>query len=81
MQWQDLAIGSLIIISGAGGWFLKTLWNAVEALREGLSDLEKSIPNVYARRDDVRDMLAQVLHAVNRLHDEVRTELRAKADK
>jgi hypothetical protein len=77
MSWQDIAIGLLVVVSGAGGWFMKTIWSAVESLRTGLTELEKSLPNVYARRDDVRDMFDQVLQGINRLHEEIRQ----KADK
>jgi hypothetical protein len=77
MPWQDIAIGLLMAGSGVAGWLLKTLWSAVEALRGDLSKLERALPDVYARRDDVRDMFDRVLQSVEHL----RHELREKADK
>lgn len=77
MDWHEATVWIGAALFAILGWLLRTLWSAVDSLRRSLSDLEVSLPNVYARRDDVRDMFNQVLHAVNRVHD----ELSRKADK
>lgn len=67
MPWQDIALWLLGISCAVSGWFLRTIWYAVEDLRRHIGALENNLPNVYARRDDVREMFNQVLGAINDL--------------
>ncbi len=63
----DAVLGVLI---GAVGWFLAVLHG-------DLRRLERSLPETYARRDDMTEKFNEVLAALNRID----TKLDNKADK
>ena len=67
VEWQDVAIAVTSAASGIIGWFVRVLWDAVETQRRDLADLQKSLPHVYARRDDLKEMFHQLLEAIARL--------------
>ncbi len=77
MDWQPIATGALSLISALMGWILKELWSAVSTLRADLTELAKSLPDTYARKDDTRDMFRDLLEALRRIED----KLDRKADK
>ena len=67
-----VAIGSSIL-----GWLLRVLWDTVEKLRADMQMLQNSLPHVYARRDDMKEMFARILEAIEHLNE----KLDRKADK
>lgn len=60
-----------------GGWVLRSIWDAVQDLRKAIADLERIIPNTYARRDDMGNMFTQIM---NMLRD-IQNKLDSKQDK
>lgn len=69
MNWQELSIGLLGIISAAGGWFLRQLWDAVTKLKDDMRSLESDLRTNFARRDDMREMFNDLLAAIRRVED------------
>ena len=66
MEWQtviNIALGSVL---AAVGWFAREIWDSVKELRRDLHQIEKDLPEIYVRRDDLKD---------------VRTEMAARFDK
>jgi len=45
----NLTIGLLIAI---GGWFAKSLWDAVSRLKDDLHAIEVELPSHYLRKDE-----------------------------
>ena len=70
MNWEHFGMFALTVVCGVLGWFARELWAAVQELRKDLHLLRKDMTDNYARRDDVREMFNQVLHAVEKLRDE-----------
>jgi hypothetical protein len=67
MDWRD-AFNVAILIAGAlGGWALRTIWDAVSNLRDTVAELERNLPETYARRDDVRDLRDMIVTRFDRL--------------
>ena len=67
-----VAIGSSIL-----GWLLRVLWDTVEKMRADMQTLQNSLPHVYARRDDMKEMFARILESLEHLNE----KLDRKADK
>jgi hypothetical protein len=71
MDWRD-AFNVAILIAGAiGGWALRTIWDAVSNLRDTVSELERSLPETYARRDDMKDLVSTLVARFDRLEEKV----------
>jgi hypothetical protein len=77
VEWQNIAIALLTIVSSVGGWILRTLWEAVADMKKDLHQLENNIRTDFMRRDDVREMLNEIKASLLR----VEIKLDGKADK
>lgn len=65
MDWQ-----TVINIGGAGllatlGWFGREIWDAVKELRRDIRQIEKDLPEVYARRDEMKESFKDVKQDMN----------------
>lgn len=60
-----------------GGWFLKTLWEAMRALRQDLHDLERELPRNYVSKVDLQPILIRLEATLDRIE----TRLDTKVDK
>lgn len=55
MEWQtviNISGGSLL---AALGWFAREIWDAVKELRRDIHRIERDLPEIYARKDEVRE--------------------------
>lgn len=77
MEWQTMFMFLLAAITGALGWFSRTLWDAVMQLKEDLSKLEVKIGTDYVRYDRLQDALKPIMEALL----EIKDNLRYKVDK
>lgn len=77
MNWQEVAIGALSILSVLFGAVLRTLWDATQKLTDNVHQLEKELPETYLRRDDFKAHSERVETLIQRVID----KLEAKADK
>ena len=77
MQWQDLAIAGMGLGGSVLGWLLRVLWDSVERMRADMQALQNSLPHVYARRDDMKEMFSRILESLEHLNE----KLDRKADK
>lgn len=77
MAAQDIINILFAVCGGLGGFILKNIWDALNALRSDLAALQQSIGANYVRKDDFRD------HAnrVESLLLEIRNDLKHKLDK
>lgn len=70
----DLVLGMLIAFVA---WFAKRLQADQRQLERDLAAVERNLPNVYARRDDMAERFDQVLSALARID----SKLDHKADR
>ena len=76
-DWQQAFDGAVALVFTGIGWFLSTLYRDMRSLEQNLTELVQELPNTYARRDDLRDMMSEVRAALRRIED----QLDGKADK
>ena len=65
MEWQtviNIGGGSLL---AALGWFAREIWDAVKELRRDMHLLERDLPEVYARKDEMRESFKDVKTDMN----------------
>jgi hypothetical protein len=59
------------------GWLGRTLWDAVDALKKDVKEIEVSLPSHYVRKEDWKDSLDRIEIMVNRILE----KLDGKVDK
>ena len=65
MEWQtviNIGGGSLL---AALGWFAREIWDAAKELRRDMHRLERDLPEVYARKDEMRESFKDVKTDMN----------------
>lgn len=67
MDWHYAFDAVLGIASVAVGWIMKMFNDRLKTVE----DDHKELPNVYARRDDVKDMKGEILEYLRRIEDKV----------
>jgi hypothetical protein len=84
VNWQDVAIVSIGAIGTLMGWIIRALWSNLDLLRNNINDLERKLPETYARRDDLnniaelqREDMRGITDALRRIED----KLDMKADR
>ena len=70
----NIVLGSVL---AAGGWFARTLWDAVQELKSDLSNLRVEIAKDYVPRDDFKEFAQEIRHMFQKISD----KLDNKADK
>lgn len=84
MDWQtviNIALGSVV---AAVGWFAREIWDSVKELRRDLHQIEKDLPEIYVRRDDLKDVrleMAARFDKIENLIGSLYDRLNEKADK
>jgi hypothetical protein len=80
LQWLFTAV--LSIISGLMGWFVKALFNEIQALKTVDQDLSKSVNNLtvklaeqYVSKTDFKDSLDAIHQVLRRIEDRVNDKL------
>lgn len=77
MEYQTfINLGGGIVI-GVFGWFARTLWDAVQELKNDLAELRESIPKEYTSKTEFNG----ALHEIREMFREIRNSLKEKADK
>ena len=70
----NIAIGATL---AAVGWFARQLWEAVQALKVDLHQIEVDLPINYVRKDDMDKRMDHIEDMFKRIYD----KLDGKADK
>jgi tetrahydromethanopterin S-methyltransferase subunit G len=82
MDWQTLINLGLGGVLAFIGWFAREIWDSVKELRKDIHQIEKGLPEIYVRKDDLKevrqemaarfDKLENIIGQVfDRLHDKV----------
>jgi len=77
MNPQDLFNTFIPIVCAVLGWFCRELWNAVQELKDDLSNLRAELHTNYVSKEDFNDRWYEVLKSLHRIED----KLDQKADK
>ena len=70
----NLTLGAAL---AAAGWFARILWEAVQALKSDLHQIEVDLPVNYVRKDDMDKRMDHIEDMFKRIYD----KLDAKQDK
>lgn len=54
INWLFAGFGAAI------GWILKVIWDAIHDLKVDLRAIEKDLPEVYVRKDDFKEAIAEM---------------------
>lgn len=54
INWLFAGFGAAI------GWILKVVWDAIHDLKVDIRAIEKDLPEIYVRRDDFRETMAEI---------------------
>ena len=65
------------IFIGVGGWFGRSLWEAVDKLKNDLHELEVNLPSNYIRKDEFQEGMREIKDMLSKIFD----KLDGKADK
>lgn len=71
MEFQDLFNIGLGFIASVFGWFARTLWEAVQNLKEDLYNLKTEIAKDYIRKDDFSDFKTELFSMLHRIEDKI----------
>lgn len=65
MEWQTVInIGGGALLA-ALGWFAREIWDAVKELRRDIHRIEREFPDIYARKDEMRENFKEMKHDMN----------------
>lgn len=70
----NILIGSVLAVLG---WFARQLWDAVQALKENMKQIEVDLPTNYVRKDEMETRFDKIELLLSRIYE----KLDAKADK
>lgn len=70
----NILIGSVLAVLG---WFARQLWDAVQALKEDMKQIEVDMPTNYVRKDEMESRFDKIELLLSRIYE----KLDAKADK
>jgi len=73
----EIILAVVSIATGVLGWFARQLWDAVQALRVDLTELEIRIGSDYVRYDRLQDSLRPIMDALK----DIQNSLKGKVDK
>jgi hypothetical protein len=82
MDWQTLINLGLGGVVAFVGWFAREIWDSVKELRKDIHMIEKGLPEIYVRRDDLKEVRQEMMvrfdklenmmgQVFDRLHDKV----------
>ena len=84
MEWQTLINLCLGCVIGFIGWFAREIWDSVKELRKDIHQIEKDLPEIYVRRDDLREVRMEMMARFDKLESIMSSffdRLNDKADK
>lgn len=84
MPTQDIINAAIGVAGALGGWWLKTIWEALRELQkadqmlaEKVSAIEVLVAGQYIRRDEFEKMVTALFSKLDKIYDRLET----KADK
>ena len=74
---QDLLNYIFGILLALLGWFGRTLWDAVQKLKDDLKDIEVDLPSTYVKKTELDNRLQKIETMLDKIFD----KLESKVDK
>jgi hypothetical protein len=59
--------GVLSIVVPAMGWFIRTVWNKMEATQKELTDLKVELPSRYVHNDNFKMFRDEIMNTLDRI--------------
>lgn len=84
MDWQILINIGLGAFTGFIGWFAREIWDSVKELRKDIHHIEKNLPEIYVRRDELKEVRQELMARFDKLENMMSQffdRLNDKADK
>lgn len=67
MDWQTAFNVSAGLFGALGGWVLRVVWDGQQQIKQEVNELERRLPETYARRDDIRELTHNINQRFDRL--------------
>jgi cell division protein FtsL len=77
MEHQVLFNSAVAVILMLSGWVLRTIWDAMNSLKNDIREIEKNLNGVYVRKDDYKDDIREMKEMLRVIFD----KLDSKVDK
>lgn len=77
MEVQDFINVILGVVLSVLGWFARQLWDAVQKLKDDMTELEVKLPTHYVRKDELEVRFSKFETMLEKIYDRLET----KADK
>ena len=71
MEFQDLVNIGLGFAASVFGWFARTLWEAIQGLKDDLYKLKEEIAKDYIRKDEFSDFKNELFTMLHRIEDKI----------
>jgi tetrahydromethanopterin S-methyltransferase subunit G len=84
MDWQTLINLGLGGVLAFIGWFAREIWDSVKELRKDIHQIEKGLPEIYVRKDDLKEVRQEMAARFDKLENmmgQVFDRLHDKMDK
>ena len=81
METQSLINYAVAAAFGIAGWLGRTLWDAVEKLKEDVHQIEVDLPSHYVRREELSDSMKEIRDLCRQIFERLDSLEKRKADK
>lgn len=75
MDFQEIVnvvVGTVIAVLG---WFARQLWDAVQKLKEDMTELEVKLPTHYVRKDELEIRFAKFETMLEKIYDKLENKV------
>jgi hypothetical protein len=81
METQSLINYAIVAAFAVAGWLGRTLWDAVEKLKDDVHQIEVDLPSHYVRREELADSMREIRDICKQIFDKLDSLEKRKADK
>jgi len=71
MDLQSIFNVFITIVLASTGWFARTLWDAVQNLREDLHQVELHLPNNYVKQNEINARFDKLENMLEKVFDKL----------
>ena len=69
MNWQDILNLSIGAILTSFGWFLRTMYDAVNCLKRSVHEIEMNVASNYVKKDEMREIMEKIDKRFDKMED------------
>lgn len=67
INWVFVGFGAAV------GWIMKVVWDAIQALKADMKQIERDLPEVYVRKDDFRSSVSDIKEDMKEMRQDMKT--------